>query len=465
MKQDSDYLYLEQDGRDYISLEEYLQICQANGFTERKYKLQLSSYLHDLGVCLHFQDDLLLNKTVILKPEWGTTAVYKVLDNDTVRNNLGKFTKNDLEDIWREKQYENARDELLELMIKFQLCYRIPNENIYIAPQLLTEEEPTYRWEKTNNLILRYTYEFMPKGIITQFIVAMHKDIWQQEYVWKSGVILEKDQTKAEVIEYYDKRKIKIRVVGEYKRDLLIAVTHELDKIHDSYNRLKYNKWIPCNCSKCKGSQNPYCYPFERLRKFEADGERIQCQKSYEMVDPRHLILNTTNKSQLDECERINNELPSRQEIFHIHSEKVEIMTGNIDQSKKIGNIGDNFHPNASPVMSDHINISGNTINQLPESNSQEQEIKELLSQLQEAISNETSLEDEDKSDALEEVKNLAEATQNPDEGKKKTVQKAIRGLKRIFTGLPTVTETATKVVQNLDKLLEAISKLPGLGG
>ena len=341
---------LEQDDRDYIGLEEYLQICQANGIRERKYKLQLSGYLHDLGVCLHFQDDPLLKKTVILKPEWGTDAVYKVLDNKAVRHNWGRFTKQDLADIWQCEEYENAQDELLQLMIKFKLCYKIPNtSDTYIAPQLLEENQPEYNWEETNNLILRYTYEFTPKGILTQFIVAMHQHIWQQQYVWKSGVILEKEETFAEVIEYYGKREIKIRVVGKHQRDLLIAVTHELDKIHDSYNRLKYNKWIPCNCSKCKGSQNPYCYPFERLRKFEADGERIQCQKSYEMVDPRHLILNTTNKSQLDECERINNELPSRQEIFHISSEKVEIMTGNIDQSKKIGNIGENFNPNASP--------------------------------------------------------------------------------------------------------------------
>ena len=58
---------LEQGDRHYISLEEYLQICQANGITERKYKLQLSGYLHDLGVCLHFQDDPLLNKTLRLR--------------------------------------------------------------------------------------------------------------------------------------------------------------------------------------------------------------------------------------------------------------------------------------------------------------------------------------------------------------------------------------------------------------
>ena len=48
---------LEKDDRNYISLQEYLDICEANGFTELDKKLQLSGYLHDLGVCLHFQDE------------------------------------------------------------------------------------------------------------------------------------------------------------------------------------------------------------------------------------------------------------------------------------------------------------------------------------------------------------------------------------------------------------------------
>ena len=47
------------------------------GSHELQDKLQLSGYLHDLGVCLHFQDDLILKNTIILKPEWGTAAVYK----------------------------------------------------------------------------------------------------------------------------------------------------------------------------------------------------------------------------------------------------------------------------------------------------------------------------------------------------------------------------------------------------
>ncbi|MEH2302831.1 MAG: COR domain-containing protein [Nostoc sp.] len=149
---------LESDARNYINLDEYLNICQQNGFTQRNDKLQLSSYLHDLGVCLHFQEDALLNKTVILKPKWGTDAVYKVLDNQKVISNLGSFTRSDLANIWCEDEYAAMHDELLRLMINFKLCYEIPrSQGKYIAPQLLSANQPSYDWNETNNLILRYT--------------------------------------------------------------------------------------------------------------------------------------------------------------------------------------------------------------------------------------------------------------------------------------------------------------------
>jgi len=297
---------LEKDPRNHISLDEYLDICQKNGFTELKDKLQLSGYLHDLGVYLHFPEDPLLKKTVILKPKWGTDAVYKVLDNKNVIRNLGRFTRTDLTNIWDAPEYANMQDELLQLMINFKLCYKIPgSRDTYIAPQLLTENQPEYKWEGTNNLILRYTYEFMPKGILTQFIVAMHRFIADQTYVWKSGVILEREQTRAEVIEYYGKREIKIRISGKHKKELMAIVIYELDKIHGSYRRLKYSKLIPCNCSACKDSQEPHFYPYEILRKFTEDRQDyIQCFKSYQNVNVWGLIDDVIDRRRIWEEER-----------------------------------------------------------------------------------------------------------------------------------------------------------------
>ncbi|MBI3586536.1 MAG: leucine-rich repeat domain-containing protein, partial [Ignavibacteriales bacterium] len=296
---------LERDSRDHISFEEYLSICENNGFTEKNYKLQLSGYLHDLGVCLHFQEDPILKNIVILKPEWGTDAAYRVLDDKSVISYLGHFNKADLAAIWSESKYANKHDELLQLMMKFKLCYKIPRtNNAFIAPQLLSENQPAYPWNEQNNIILRYTYEFMPKGILTQFIVATHHLIADQACVWKSGVVLEKDKTKAEIIEHYGKREIRIRVAGLHRKELMAIVMYEFDNIHNSYKQLKCDKLIPCNCAECKNNQNPYFYPFEDLQNFlETRKQNIQCRKSAEMVNVLELIDDVIDIMQFPEKE------------------------------------------------------------------------------------------------------------------------------------------------------------------
>ena len=283
---------IENHSRNYISLEAYHQLCKVNNLTDREDMLRLSRYLHDLGVCLHFQDDSTLKHYVILKPEWGTTAVYKVLDNSTVKQNLGCFTQDNLADIWQDSEYAEMRDELLQLMMRFKLCYPIPNRSShYTAPQLLDIEQPHYTWDKSHNLILRYKYEFMPKGIISRFIVETHPWIEQQKLVWRSGVILNKNETRAEVIENYNQQEIKVRVSGNRKKELLAVVTHELEKIHRSFERLQYQTLVPCNCKECAGSENPYAYPLENLRKrLNASKYQIECEQSFETVDVRRLI-------------------------------------------------------------------------------------------------------------------------------------------------------------------------------
>ena len=282
---------LEKDQRDYISINEFLEICGENGFVDLDSKLRLADYLHDLGVCLHFQKDPLLKNTVILKPNWGTDAVYRVLDNKDVTRNLGRFTKADLINIWHEKKYDGMHDQLLQLMINFRLCYRIEGEDTYIAPQLLSENEPVYNWDDSNNLIMRYSYEFMPKGILTRLIVAMHSLISEHTLVWKTGVILEREGTKAEIREHYGRREIVIRVSGGHRKDLLTIIIYELDKIQRTFKRLKYSAFIPCNCTTCKGSKDPGSYSYDTLKDFIDRGqETIQCHKSFSMVGVRGLI-------------------------------------------------------------------------------------------------------------------------------------------------------------------------------
>ncbi len=265
--------------------------------------LFLSSYLHDLGVCLHFQDDKLLKRTVILKPEWATTAVYKVADSDTVRNNKSRFTEADTAKIWSDSQYSDLRDELLQLMMRFKLAYEIPNQpGNYIAPQLLPISKPQYDWDATDNLILRYTYDFMPKGILTRFIVETNSRIENQDYVWKNGVILADNWARAEVIENYPKKEIFVRISGSNRKPLLEIIRHELWKIHQSYERLQYKELIPCNCTECHSNPNESeFYAYDLLQKYIAKRRyTIECRASIEQVDVRRLISDITDQSVRD---------------------------------------------------------------------------------------------------------------------------------------------------------------------
>ena len=283
----------------------------------REDKLQLSGYLHDLGVCLHFQDDPVLKNWIILKPEWGTTAVYKVLDTSKIQQALGCFTHADLADIWADEQYSDMRDELLRLMMRFKLCYEIPHRpRTYITPQLLSPNQPKYAWDDSDNLILRYRYDFMPKGMLTRFTVEMHKLI-DSDLVWKDGVILSDRNTRAEVIEAYYKNEIRIRVSGFPKKDLLTCIRHEFKKIHDSYEKLRYQELIPCNCPACKGSQNPYAYALQKLQeRLQNRAYETECdQPPYHKVNVRSLIddaigqSNFTRRPEFDRSEEYSKQV------------------------------------------------------------------------------------------------------------------------------------------------------------
>ncbi len=386
---------LENDPRNYISLNEYLQICKDNGFKERKNALQLSEYLHDLGICLHFQDDEMspLYQIVILKPKWGTDAAYAVLDNPEVIRNFGRFSNKELAQIWSADEYTGMHSGLLELMKRFQLCYEIPQcKGIYIAPQLLTENQPEYAWDESENLIFRYTYDFMPKGLVRQFIVAMHESI-EAQIVWRSGVIIHKREyanTRAEVVENYGKREIKIRVSGKNKRDLLTVVTHELDKIHNSYKRLanKYQKLIPCNCNTCGGSQNPHFYEFTNLkRRYENRKYNVECDISYESVNVLGLIDDSGARSMLSKSfEDENKRLDKDNQLSNSASVSIYV---NQNQEQTMSNPQTSFggdYVRGDKIGGDKIGRDkiGTQINNSPNLAQAAKEIKELLDQLSE---------------------------------------------------------------------------------
>ncbi len=280
--------------------------------------------MHDLGTFLHFADDPLLNKTIFLQNEWVTDAVYALLDNEDIKKNKGRFTYQDLSNTWK-GDYEEMHAELLALMVNFELCYEIPDsDGEYLIPQLLSETQPEYDWNNDDNLQLRYKYEFMPKGLLSRFIVRANRYLKNIDYAWKKGVVLEKQQTTSLIRELYAQNEIAINVEGYHKKILMTIVAEEIDRINSSFAGVKVQKLIPCNCIECVDSEKPHFYRYESLKKrIERGKTTVECDHSYEDVSVSglmdHLFNNTVRPIKIKPVN--NSSLPLKIFISYSHKD------------------------------------------------------------------------------------------------------------------------------------------------
>jgi hypothetical protein len=281
----------------YITQQEYFAIYRRHLAFDRAKALHLSRYLHDLGVFLHFQDDPLLSRTVILQNPWCTEAVFRILDDEIVKSHLGRFTDGDCERLWQDSQYADMQPELLALMKRFEICYQLADTRppISLVPQLLPPAKPVAlnNWCEPEDLVLRYRYDIMPKGIISRLMVRMHRFVHDPEMAWITGVLFERDSAKVLVELLPSGDEIELRARGPECKALLSVIAADLDALNDSFQGLrdKVDKRIPCNCKSCRISAIPEFFAYkELLRRKEYNRLRVECPRSFENVDVLELL-------------------------------------------------------------------------------------------------------------------------------------------------------------------------------
>jgi small GTP-binding protein len=274
---------LEDYDRSWIELDEFKRICAGAGLNEKQADI-LDEYLHDLGVIIHFRDNVRLRNTVILKPEWGTKAVYHVLDTDSVRLDGGILRHSKLGKIWDRKDYPaQLHPVLLELMNEFELAYELPDRKSHLVAELLPSSEPDdIDWDDTDNLRFYYSYDFLPAGVITRFIVLIHPFIEKSPKpgtrYWREGAVLQWENTRAFVRVRKLERLIEIRIQGQKKREMLAAIRMQFDHINSSIRKVEITQEIPCACEQMCTER----FDYRDLVEAEWDNvKEVQCRKRW----------------------------------------------------------------------------------------------------------------------------------------------------------------------------------------
>jgi hypothetical protein len=266
-----------------ITWKEFGSICKPKDIVEEDSKLLLTRYLARLGEILHYEHGGLLFDNVLLDIDWITTAVYGITENQDIIDRNGRFSREEIIKIWTDNGVDDRSDHELMLQLlqmdAFELCWQTADSGDYLTPTLFSSDMPEVKPVR-RDLGLRFHYDYLPKGLLGQLIVRLHKHL-EAEHYWKDGIFLEREGCRARVsrplAEKDGERIIEILVSGEAPRHyaLLSWIVEQLETIHKrSFPRIKFEREIPCPCKRCQaGKLGQHYFPYNKLRDLQREGD------------------------------------------------------------------------------------------------------------------------------------------------------------------------------------------------
>ncbi|WP_417888159.1 COR domain-containing protein [Zunongwangia sp.] len=306
--------HLENMSTNYISYDQFNSLCVENGIYDSSSQNTLVEYLNDLGIILHFKD-FSLSDTHVLDPEWVTFAVYKIINSQKLAHNKGILKLSEIRNILKIKEkngkfkYPSSQlNYIIELMIKFELCYKLSNTEI-LVPDLLAVQEPIFNFENKDVLDIVISYEFLPKSIMPRLIVNLHNDI-VDKFRWRTGFIINDStlNTTSKIKADYSRKEIKISVSGDRKRDYLSIILFIVRKINRSFKGLvsKINIPIPNSNGVVVSHSHLLTLESKGIKKYMPDG------LDYEIDVKKYLGSVQANQSTEDEIFAILNKIASK---------------------------------------------------------------------------------------------------------------------------------------------------------
>ncbi len=235
----------------FISYDQFSELCEKYGIYDASSQNTLVEYLNDLGIILHFKD-FSLHDTHVLDPEWVTYAVYKIINSKQLATNHGILKLSQIRSILKTSgdndhfKYPSSQlNYIIELMIKFELCFKV-SKNEILVPDLLDVQEPTFSLDGDETLDILISYSFLPKSIMPRLIVNLHNDIIDK-LRWRTGLIVYDStlNTTAIIKADYEQKEVHISVAGDKKRDYLSIILFIFRKINESFKGLDPKVNIP----------------------------------------------------------------------------------------------------------------------------------------------------------------------------------------------------------------------------
>jgi hypothetical protein len=308
----------------HVAPQEFCAMLSHSGVARENHSL-LGAMLHDLGDVLWFQDDRELNDLVILKPQWVTEYISKVLESSDVIGREGIYTRPHMDQLWQDLKPE-MRDHFLRLMERFDLSYRTldpENREVSLVVERLPLDPAQYEdeWNKPlaqqccRTLTMRYRMNTVPAGIPTWFIARSHR--FTTHTHWRNGALFADGKEKrhlALVRCYQHERVVELSARGPMPHNFFALLRDGFELTLARFPGLDVTRTMPCPGHDDKECKHEFKYADleNRLLRVPAR-ESIECPVAVQDVSVSELMFGlswrTTENAVLKKMEAFEQKL------------------------------------------------------------------------------------------------------------------------------------------------------------
>jgi internalin A len=288
-------------GTPQITFAEFSLICKFHGLLSHEIP-SLAELLHDLGQIIYYGDDEGLRDVVVLNPEWLTQAIGCVLEDKPTRANHGVLDHRRLRNIWLHVPDGGSypteyHPYFLRLMEKFDVSYRLDDDQHSLVAQLVPHERPEIPWDQGNSFpeglrslrLICHMSEPAP-GLIAWLTVRNHRSSTNRH--WRAGVFLRHpiDAYDSEALVELQSDKNLLIEVRAPSPDLFFNVLRDgvEDLLINRWPGLEYSLLVPCpsvvNGDPCDGK-----FPLDGLLRLRERGKTfydcLQCDTEHDVPE------------------------------------------------------------------------------------------------------------------------------------------------------------------------------------
>ena len=180
-----------------------------------------------------------MREITLLDPNWLTGAIYALLNSPVIRDQGGEFSRGQLDELLDSRVYPSRWHEFILDMMEdpdLGLCFELPGSRRerYLIPEALPANEPEHDMWPADSLLFRFSYDFLPPGLIPEFIVQANRNLTATRTRWRTGVVLGVADCRILVRGDRDRRRIDIAVDGPAtrQRSALNVVVNDLEAVH-----------------------------------------------------------------------------------------------------------------------------------------------------------------------------------------------------------------------------------------